>query len=59
MAIIHDAPAPQIATEYLYRKEFGMSQEELDNERLDIFNTNLLIMQLIKKRDKMESKKNG
>jgi hypothetical protein len=49
MAIIHDAPAPREAIEFLYRKTFGLTQEQLDNERIDVFNLNSKIMDLIKK----------
>lgn len=48
--------APEELQKFIYRREFGLSAEELENEPVDQFFLNLNIYALIRKKEELMAK---
>lgn len=56
MAIFNNTQPPIELLEYFYRKEFGLTEEEMQNEPADKFLVNLKIMEWLKEKEYREMK---
>lgn len=52
-AIFNGAAAPEELQKYIYRREFGLSAEEMESEPIDQLFMNLTIYALIKKKEEI------
>lgn len=55
-AIYNDAPYPDELDEFIYRREFGLSAQEMVEEPVDQFFTNLYILAQIKRKRRIIAK---
>lgn len=55
-SIFNDAPPPIEILRYRYRKMFGLTEQELEQEPIDTFYTNLFIHAQIAEKQRLEAK---
>jgi len=53
-AIYNGGPVPEELESFVYRREFGLSAQQLADEPMDQFFTNLLILRMIKDKQRLE-----
>ena len=58
-AIYNDLAAPPELQKYIYRREFGLSAQEMQDEPIEEFFLNMKIYALIKDKERITAEQNG